>query len=324
MNPGASIDAGGDGTYGGRIELIAAGPISTSGTINAGSQADASVFIHARLGKASLDGSISAVQLRAPSTSDERLGIHVDACVVEFGNDAELNTADGLMFIGRGNIEDDAAWGLIAMGDEPSLIGHFVRFHSPELTQLNNLSVLLGDLGAEFEFATDSALDKCGGAPSDFDGDGESWQRLGTTDAFTDCDDYDASVNSTSATEVWGDGVDSNCACGDTVGLANAYAEFLYRADESIPVACDTDSAGEPPAPGDTAEPNAETGAPPVDSGTPDATAMDSGVIVGAAGRSETVVRGCGCAHGSPSRGAWLGIGALFGLALRRRRGPVA
>lgn len=321
----ARIDAGGDGTYGGRIELIAGESILTSGAIDAGSKANAAVFIHSRLGQVLLNGAIDAVELPAPSTSAERLGIHVDACQVKFGGDASLNTADGLLFIGRGETEDDTAWSLIAMGDEPSLVGNFVRFHSPELTQLTTISDLLGDHGAEFEFATDSALSKCGtGSATDFDGDGESWQRLGTTGTYTDCDDYDASVNSNSATEVWGDGVDSNCACGDTVGLANAYAEFLYRADESIPVACDTDSAGEPPAPGDTAEPNTETGAPPIDSGTPDATATDSGIIVGSAGRSDTVVRGCACAHGTAPTGAWLGIGALFGLALCRRRGPVA
>ena len=322
----SNIDAGGDGDDGGHIELFSNNSLLVGGTLDAGSSSNSTLTLHSRYDSLVLGADISVADGPSVEATEDNNALIMDGCMIVFGPTTKVTTKKSIHGIARGLTASPTlvawagpGWSAVLPVESPSVL-----FESPSddlfPTELQKTQ-WFGDYGAEFAWAANSSIQGCGsGANSDFDGDFEAWDRLGSGTAYSDCNDYDEGVYSDGGIEVADDGIDSNCHCVEPVDLEHAYAGFLYRRDQSIPAGCDNDVTTAP----DTGEVAPETGAPPVDSGTPDATATDSGIIVGSAGRSDTVVRGCACAHGSASTGAWLGIGALFGLALRRRRGPVA
>ncbi|MEC9388585.1 MAG: hypothetical protein VX944_00790, partial [Myxococcota bacterium] len=314
------------GIYGGRIELFSNDNMSLSGLLDAGSASDSKLTLHSRSKELGFAADIDVANGASDEATQDNNALIMDGCKIVFGSNTNVTTGNSIHGIARGSTvyPTARAWAAPDWSAVLPVDAHSVLFESPSNDLLPTdaqRTQWFDDLGAEFEWNENATIQRCGSAPnSDFDGDFEAWDRLGSGTAYSDCNDYDEAVNSGGGIEVADDGIDSNCNCVEPVDLEHAYAGFLYRRDQSIPAGCDNDVTTAP----DTGEFDPETGAPPVDSGTPDATATDSGIIVGSAGRSDTVVRGCACAHGSASTGAWLGIGALFGLALRRRRGPVA
>lgn len=326
---GATLDAGGDGAQGGEIDLIA-GSVNIFGALDAGNGLAANIFIHSRTGNAQIAGSLTAFDTETPA-SEAHVGIRVDACRVVFNSAVSLTTAAGIDFIGRGDT-GLSAWGTLGgfEGITVPMVGTQFVLRSPEEFLLPTDAQLSEFFGASsrpegLETQTDSDLKGCGvGAPTDFDGDGESWERLGTGGAFTDCDDYDASVKTSGSEDVLGDDTDSDCACSEPSELPNAYAGFLYRLNQSIPVECDGDTT-----PGFDADGGPGDGGPGEDSVEPsddtasgteaEPSAFDTG-LPAADPFEGSAVKGCSCASADSRAWPWLGALFAFGLVVRRRQ----
>lgn len=327
---GATLDAGGDGTQGGKIGLIA-GSVNIFGDVDAGNGLDANISIHSRTGNAQIAGSLTAFDTDPPA-SEAHVGIRVDACRVVFNSAVSLTTAAGIDFTGRGSEDGLSAWGTLGGFENLTAPMDGARFvlRSPAEVLLPTdaqLDELFGGSSRPvgFEMREDSDLKRCGvGAPTDFDGDGEAWERLGTGAAFTDCNDYDASVKTSGSEDVLGDDTDSDCACSEPSELANAYAGFLYRLNQSIPVECDGDTP-----PGFDADGGPGDGGPGEDSVDPsddtasgteaEPSAFDTG-LPAADPFEGSAVKGCSCAATDSRAWPWLGALFAFGLVVRRRQ----
>jgi hypothetical protein len=330
VSEGAMLDAGGDGAQGGEIDLIA-GSVNIFGAVDAGNGPAANIFIHSRIGNAQIAGSLTAFDTEIPA-SEAHVGIRVDACRVVFNSAVSLTTAAGIDFIGRGSDDGLSAWGTLSgfAGITVPMVGAQFVLRSPEeflLPTEAQLNVFFGESSRPegLETQTDSDLKGCAfGAPTDFDGDGESWERLGTGDAFSDCDDYDASVKTSSSEDVLGDNTDSDCACSEPSELPNAYAGFLYRLNQSIPVECDGDTT-----PGFDADGGPGDGGPGEDSVDPsddtasgteaEPSAFDTG-LPAADPFEGSAVKGCSCASTNSRPWPWLGALLACGLMVRRRQ----
>ena len=317
---GASIDAGGNGENGGKISLFTVSDLTIFGSVDAGGATNAQAYLHARHGRVALFGELRAAD--SPAASSSPTAIRIDGCSVLLSGAASVSSAHAIDITARGADSDSEGaipWSTAAVGDFPTLEGSTVYMRSPELGQLPTdaqLTDWFGDFGAELTWLADPTLERCGATPKiDFDGDGEAWERLGSGTTFSDCNDYDDAMNSLMDNEIAGDGIDSNCACDAPVDLENAYAGFLYRGDQPIPVECDNDGTASP---ADTSDP--DTGLPPSDTGvTMGPSQFDTGTSGNQYAYGDPITR-CGCAQGGSTRLPWVALLGLLGVVVRRRR----
>jgi len=340
----ANIDAAGNstltGALGGRIELVSLNSVAVAagttaaddGMIHTGSAAGSSILIHARNGQVTLAGIVSAGVLM-DSTPGR---IEVDGCVLDLVA-PELLAGDTIELNARGQAGSvESPWQTGPLGDSITLQATTLLLYAPSTDRLPTdaaMGVLEAAAGLGSVTAlVDAELKQCGDEghePMDLDGDGNGWDRLGSGPANYDCDDYDAAVYPF-APETLGDGVDSDCICDDS-DLVHAYAAFLPRIDESIPLECDsptgpiTDADG---GPGDAdggpeeegVEPADDTGAASQETGSePGPDELDTG-LSSSTPFEGTAVKGCNCASTSHRPWPWFGALLAFGLIVRRRQ----